>query len=160
MYFSIYNAKQNFGIWLKSSMCPLHFILYQLIIMHSWREIFSLSSLVSCLSRFYTHVTTSEIVRDLLAPPFASQMSLLITHAASLRNSSISIKGPRKIARDRQLGLLFFLVLFFLYSYPFIFISSSRCSRSDGTIKAFVRGADSSRSFSKLECNFRWWSKF
>lgn len=156
MYFSIYNSKQNFRIWLKSSMCPLHFILYQFIIMHSWREIFSLSSLVSCLSRLYTHVTTSEIVRDLLAPPFASQMSLLITHAASLRNSSVSIKGPRKIARDRQLGL----VLFFLYSYPFIFISSSRCSRSNGTIKAFVKRADSSRSFSKLERNFRWWSKF
>jgi len=50
-----------------------------------------------------TRVTADEIVWDLLAPPFADQMSLFITHAAPLRNSFISIKEPRKITRDWRL---------------------------------------------------------
>lgn len=45
---------------------------------------------------------------DLSAPPFADQMSLLITHAASPRNSFISIERSRKIACDFALPLSFF----------------------------------------------------
>lgn len=47
-----------------------------------------------------TRVTTVETAWDLPAPPFADQMSLLITHAASLYVSPFAIKGPQKIVRS------------------------------------------------------------